>query len=462
MTAAKNTCSSVSAHWMKALRFEDLPAKVVSDAKLRLLDTLGVTLAASAMPVGDVARRASLKLGAGSESRILGFGDRTSAASAAVANGTMAHALDYDDTHNESVIHVSGPVVTTALAIGEAKKATGKELITNIVGGSEVTCRLGIIAPGKLHERGFHATGVFGAFGAALVAGRMLGLDAVAIRHAMGIVGSQAAGILEFFSDGTWAKRLHPGWAAHGGIAAAYLAEAGFTGPASVIEGRYGLMRTHTRTDDFKFDRVGAGLGKDWEYLRISYKPYPCGHVIHPFLDALLALQREHGFKAADVARITCPIAEWMIQVVCEPRTAKIKPESDYHAKFSLPFALAAALKFGRLGVEAYSDANIADREILDLAARIEHTVDRSAPDTRRFRGTVIVEMKDGRRLDRSAEDNWGSEANPMTPDQVRTKFIETASLALPKPNVEAAIELIERIEKCDDIGKFVDLCVRK
>lgn len=461
MSSAKDTCSTIAARWMQALRFEDIPAKVVADAKLRLLDTLGVTLAASAMPVGDVARRASLKLGSGSESRILGFGDRTSAASAAVANGTMAHALDYDDTHNESVIHVSGPVVTAALAVGEARKASGQELITNIVGGSELTCRLGVIAPGKLHERGFHATGVFGTFGAALVAGRILGLDWAKIRHAMGIAGSQAAGILEFFSDGTWAKRLHPGWAAHGGIAAAYLAEAGFTGPASVFEGRYGLLRTHSRSEDFKFERVGAGLGKDWEYLKISYKPYPCGHVIHPFLDALLALQREHGLKAKDVSRITCPIAEWMIQVVCEPRAAKIKPESDYHAKFSLPFALAAALKFGRLGVEAYSDANIADRELLDLAARTVHVVDKSAPDTRRFRGTVIVEMKDGRRLERTAEDNWGSEANPMTPDQVRTKFVETASLALPKAKVEAAIALIDKLETCKDVGKLVDTCVR-
>ena len=461
MNAIPETCSSSSSRWVQRLRFQDLPQKVVADAKLRLLDTLGVTLAASFTPAGDVARRAALRLGSGGESHILGYGDRTSAASAAVANGTMAHAHDYDDTHNESVIHVSAPVVTAALAIGEARHVSGRELLTTIVAASEVTCRLGLIAPGKLHERGFHATGVFGAFGAALAAGRLLGLDAARLTHAMGIAGSQAAGLLEFFADGTWAKRLHPGWAAHSGIAAAYLAESGFTGPATVIEGRFGLMRSHARGEEFRFERVAAGLGKDWEYLGISYKPYPCGHVIHPFLDAILALYQEEGLRADQVEQITCPIAEWMIPVVCEPRAVKIKPASDYHAKFSLPFSLAAALKFGRLGVEAYSDANIADPELQALAARVVHTVDAKAPDTKRFRGSVTVELRDGRRLERAAEDNWGSEANPMTPDQVRRKFIENANLALPKRQVDSAIDCIEGIEALDDVATLVQHFLR-
>ncbi len=462
MSAPAETCSAVASTWMQKLRFEDLPPKVVEDAKLRILDTIGVTLAACFTPVGDVTRRAALKLGSGTESRILGYGDRTSAASAAVSNGTMSHAHDYDDTHNESVIHVSAPVVTAALAMGEASRAGGRELLTTVVGASEVTCRLGTIAPGKLHERGFHATGVFGAFGAALAAGRLLGLDDLKLRHAMGIAGSQAAGILEFFADGTWAKRLHPGWAAHAGIAAAHLADAGFTGPATVIEGRYGLMRSHARGEEFDFSRVAKGLGREWEYLRISYKPYPCGHVIHPFLDALLALHREEGVRAEHVERIICPIAEWMIPVVCEPRAVKIKPASDYHAKFSLPFSLAAALKFGRLGVEAYSDANVADPELIALAARIVHVVDTSAPDTRRFRGAVTVELRDGRRLERVAEDNWGSEANPMTPEQVRTKFKENAALAVPGAQVDALLDAIMRLETIDDISSVVSLCVNQ
>lgn len=460
MSKPAQTCSATASHWLRALRFEDLPARVVQDAKLRILDTVGVTLAACFTAVGDVTRQAALKLGSGTESRIFGYGDRTSAASAAIANGTMSHAHDYDDTHNESVIHVSAPVVTAAFAAGEARRASGRELITTIVGASEATCRLGVIAPGKLHERGFHATGVFGAFGAALAAGRLFGLDADKLGHAMGIAGSQAAGILEFFSDGTWAKRLHPGWAAHAGIAAAHLADAGFTGPATVIEGRYGLMRSHAGGEQFNFSRVADGLGRDWEYLKISYKPYPCGHVIHPFLDALLALHREEGLRAQGVERITCPIAEWMIPVVCEPRAVKIRPASDYHAKFSLPYSLAAALKFGRLGVEAYSEANIADPELIDLAGRIVHVADKAAPDTRRFRGSVSVELKDGRRLERTAEDNWGSEANPMTPDQVRAKFVDNAGLALPRAQVETLLDRFESLETQHDVALLVDHCI--
>jgi len=454
------TCSEQLAHWVAGLSFGDIPAAVVADQKTRILDIIGVTLAAASMPRAEPVRHAALRLGGGDESRIIGFGDRTSAASAAMANGALAHALDYDDTPNESVVHISGPVVTTGLTLGEALGADGKAVLTAIVAGAEAGCRIGAAAPGGFHKRGFHATGVVGAVAAAVVAGRLLGLDTAKLRHAIGTAVSQASGVMECFRDGSETKQLHPGWAAHSGIAAAYLADAGFTGPATALEGRNGFYRAHAETDPPDYDKLHLELGREWTCLATSYKPYPCGHVVHAFLDALLALYREEGLRAEQVAFVTCPIADWMIPVMCEPREVKLHPQSEYHAKFSFPFTMAAALTFGRLGVEAFSAENIRDPKILALARKIHHEVDHTAPGTGRFKGWVKVATADGRRLERIVEDNWGSAANPMTPDEVRRKFRENAALALDEARAEAIVERTGTMETLGDIGELVDLCI--
>ena len=458
--APNRSATRHAADWLAGLVLDDIPGAVLADAKLRILDTLGVSLAASASSAGNIARLAALRLGRGEESTILGFGDKVPATSAALVNGTLSHALDFDDTHNESVIHVSAPIVTTATAAGELTRADGRAVLTAAVGGAEIACRIGCVRPGAFHKRGFHATGVVGTFGAALTAGKLLALGAEQLTHALGIAGSQAAGVLEFFSDGTWAKRLHPGWAAHSGITAAYLAAEGFSGPATVLEGRFGLFATHLGPDSYAMDRVTSGLGRDWECVKTSFKPYPCGHVVHPFVDAILALHRDDGLRWQDVEFITCPTAAWMIPIMCEPRDVKLKPETDYHAKFSFPFALAAALYFGRLGVEAFTDAEIHNPELLGLAQRVHNEVDPTAPDPSRFKGWVIVTTKSGRKLEKVIDDNWGSERNPLSPDDVRDKFRDNAGIVLPRERVEKIIDLVERLDQLDGLAPLMQLCV--
>ena len=454
------TCSEQLASWAASLAFTDIPDAVATDQKNRILDIIGVSLAASTMPGSEPVRQAALRLGNGDESRVLGFGDRTSAASAAVANGALAHALDYDDTHNESVVHISGPVVTTGLTLGEALRADGEAVLTAMVAGAEAGCRIGSAAPGGFHKRGFHATGVVGAIAATVVAGKLLGLETGRLRHAIGTAVSQASGVMECFRDGSETKQLHPGWAAHSGIAAAYLADAGFTGPATALEGRNGFFQAHADTNPPDYTKIYLDLGVEWACLATSYKPYPCGHVVHAFLDALLMLYHEEGLRAEQVESVTCPIAEWMIPVMCEPREVKLHPQSEYHAKFSFPFTMAAALTFGRLGVEAFSAGNIRDAAILKLAEKIHHEVDRSAPGTGRFKGWVKVTTIDGRHLERLVEDNWGSLANPMTPDQVRRKFRENAALALPEARAEEIVARTGEVETLGDIAGLIDLCI--
>jgi 2-methylcitrate dehydratase PrpD len=455
------TYSDEIAQWAAGLSFDAIPDAVIADEKLRVLDILGVALAASTLPATAPVRSAALRLGASEESRMWGYGDRSSAASAAIVNGALAHALDYDDTHNKSVVHISGPVVTTGLTLGEALHADGKTALTAMIAGAELGCRIGQVAPGGFHKRGFHATGVMGAFAAAVTAAKLLRLDAGQTRNAIGIAGSQASGLMECFRDGSATKQLHPGWAAHAGITAAYLAEAGFTGPATVFEGRDGLFNSHVGDGDHPYEQMTEGMGDDWTCLRTSFKPYPCGHVVHGFLDAILALYREEGLRAEQVEKITCPTAEWMIPVMCEPRAVKLRPETDYHAKFSFYFTLAATLIDGRLGVEVFTEDRIKDRTILSLAEKIYCIPDLEAPGTGHFKGWVQVDTVDGRRLERVVDDNWGSAANPMTPEQVRTKFRENAALAVKDKRVGEIIETAGRFETVGDVGDVVGLCTR-
>jgi 2-methylcitrate dehydratase PrpD len=453
--------ASASASWMVDLAYDDIPETVVADAKLRFLDIIGVSLAASAAPVGEIARRTALRLGARQEAHILGFGDRVPATSAALANGTMAHALDFDDTHNESVIHVSAPVVSAALAAGQLTKSSGKAVLTAAIGGAEITCRIGCVTPSAFHKRGFHPTGVIGTFGCALISGKLLGLNALQMQNAVGIAGSQASGILEFFSDGSFAKQLHPGWAAHSGIIASYLASEGFTGPATVLEGRYGLFATHLGPGSYSMDRVVQNLGTEWICTKTSFKPYPCGHVVHPFLDAILSLYRDEGLRADDVVRITCPTAEWMMPIMCEPREVKLVPATDYHAKFSFPYTVAAALYFGRLGVEAFTGEAIRNQEILSLARRVFNEVDLQAPDPSRFKGWVIVETRSGKRLERVVEKNWGSASNPLSASDVHQKFRDNAKLIIDDSRIDQLLSLADRLEDVRDINEVVALCVK-
>jgi 2-methylcitrate dehydratase PrpD len=457
----KESAASIAATWLAKLTYDDIPAAVVEDAKLRFLDIIGVSLAASAAPVGEIARRTVLRLGTGEEAQILGFGDRVPAASAALANGTMAHALDFDDTHNESVIHVSAPVVSAALAAGQLTKASGKSVLTAAIAGAEIICRIGCVTPSAFHKRGFHPTGVIGTFGSALISGKLLGLDVLQLQNALGIAGSQASGILEFFSDGSFAKQLHPGWAAHSGIIASYLASEGFTGPATVLEGRYGLFATHLGPGSYSMDRVVQKLGAEWICTKTSFKPYPCGHVVHPFLDAILSLYKEEGLRADDVVRITCPTAEWMLPIMCEPREVKLVPETDYHAKFSFFYTLAAALYFGRLGVEAFTNEAVRNQDILALARRVFNEVDPTAPDPSRFKGWVIVETKSGKKFERVVENNWGSERNPLSAADVRQKFRDNARLVLDGGKIDRILSLVDRLETVPDINEMVKLCAR-
>jgi 2-methylcitrate dehydratase PrpD len=449
-----------AAEWAVGAGFADLPADVVSSTKLRILDVIGLSLAGSETRFGRATREAALALSAGGPARILGTGDRVTVTTAALVNAALAQSLEFDDTHDESIVHMSSPAVAAALALAETRRASGRDLLTAIAVSNEISCRVGSVAPGQFHRRGFHPTGLFAPFGVTCLAGRMLGLDARTLARAMGICGSLASGVLECWVDGTDSKYLHSGWAAQGGITAAMLARAGVTGPARIFEGRFGLFASHLQDPAVtrRFDRITAGLGADWESRRSSFKPYPAAHVLHPYVDAILRARRERGVTAAAVVRIDCPVAEFNVSIVCEPVAEKVAPASDSHGRVSLQYTLAEALHAGSLGKNAYRAESLRDPEILALARRIHYHVDPSFPGPGRFKGAVRITLDDGRVVTEVEAHNRGSVANPMTEAELRQKFDENAAGRLSVEARERLALAVARAEELEEASELVAL----
>ncbi|HEX4194071.1 MAG TPA: MmgE/PrpD family protein [Stellaceae bacterium] len=451
--------SEQAAAWSAGLDLAAIPAAVVAAQRWRILDTLGVALAVSALDYGKRIRSGALALGGQGNAHIIGFAGTNSAPSAALANGAMASAQSFDDTHNATIVHVTASLLSACLALGEELDATGEAFLAAIIGGSELACRIGLAAPLQFHKRGWHPTGIFGAIGATYAACRLLKLDAAKTAHAVGIVGSFAAGIGVGMREGVESPNLHAGWAAQSGITAAFLARAGHTGPLQVFESPSGLFAAHVQEPGYRFDFAAAldGLGKRWESQSISLKPYPCAHVLHSFIDAILALRAE-GLRADDVVRIRAPIAEHMIGIVCEPRAEKIAPQNDWQGRASLFSTLAEALVTGKLDGTSYRGDPETRGEIRALAAKIEHEIDRSAKPNQ-FKGWVIAELKDGSVLERIEPYNRGSAELPLRDTDILKKFRDNAGARFAETRIADIESAVKSLTGAGAVRRFGSVC---
>ena len=272
------TYSEKMADFISDLNFVDIPGDVVEKTKHLVLDTLGCALAAVdeefTKNILDVAK----SMGGTAESTVWGPGVKLPAANAALVNGTMAHGLDFDDMHRAASSHMSVVAVPTALAISEQKRLSGRRIIAAIAAGYEIGARIGLAALGKLLLRGWHPTAVFGTFTAATVAGKLMGLGPRQTALAMGISGSQTSGLAQWIEEGSWTKRMHPGWAAHSGIIASLLARTGYDAPRKIFEGGRGLFPAFLREGNYRLEKLTDELGKRWETRQICIKMYPAGY----------------------------------------------------------------------------------------------------------------------------------------------------------------------------------------
>jgi 2-methylcitrate dehydratase PrpD len=317
------------------------------------------------------------------------------AAGAALVNGVATHGEDFDDTLEGAPIRVAAMVIPAVLAAAERYGRSGADALRGIVLGLETICRLNLVSPGAIHRAGFHPVGVLGALGAAAGASGALGHSAAQLADALAIAGSFSSGTLAYLDDGAWTKRLHPGWAAQSGLRAAVLAMTGFVAPRRFLESDHGFFRAFAPGAPRHFDAMLDGIGQEWRLERIAFKPYPCGTMIHPYIDCMRRLAAD-GVRAHDVVDIECETGEGLVDRLWEPLAVKHRPPSGYAAKFSMPYCMAVALIDGDVGLAQFTDDRASDPAVLALAARIRYVIDPDNEYPANYSGHVRAVLRDG------------------------------------------------------------------
>lgn len=447
------------AQFARQLRFEDLPAQVVEDVKLRVLDTLGVCLVTTGMEYAAQAAEVARGLGGAGPCTVVKRGGGWSAPGAAWMNGALVHGIDFDDVHGRSIMHMSSVVVPAGLAAAEARGVRGAELLTALVAGYEVLIRMGLVAPGEFHARGWQATGVCGSYVAALVAGRLAGLDEAGLARAMGQCGVFGTGLRATADDGTWSKPLCPGWAALGGLVAVELAQRGYLAPAAVLEGRWGLYNAYVGLERCDLAQLTRGLGSEWETPQASYKPYPVSGSLQSVIDCALWLRKEHEIHAEEIEEIELVVGSESVRRYLTPREVKVRPPTTYAARFSLPYVVAVALMDGRLDVGSFTEEKIRDPRILALTQKVRHTID---PEMevypRRRPAWVRVRTRGGTMHEHRERIERGSPENPLTPDGVVAKFLANAEFAIPRQRAEAIHRAVMQLEQLRNVRELMSL----
>ncbi len=417
------TITARLSEFFRGVRFEDLPPAVVHKAKLLALDTLGVAIGSTALDFGQNALHLSEAWASNTGGSLVGRAVRVAPHHAALINGILAHGQDFDDTHTESVVHSSAALVPAMLACAERDGATGRDALLALVLGTEMSLRLALPARNAFHLRGFHTTSVACTFGAALMSA-LLGRrnDQTHLVQALGVAGSFASGLLECVPAASSAKRLHAGWAGLCGIMADDLARSGFTGPATVIEGRLGVYNSMLRGQEFDLEEMFTDLGTRWHILDIRPKLYPCCHYLQAFIDCADRLRARPGPDPARIVQIRARVAEGSVNMICKPWDIKIAPRTGYDARFSLPYAIATMLLRGRAGQTEFQEDQLDDPDIRALMQRVSYTVDPGF-SVKDMPAWVELTFDDGTVATESLAEVRGDAANPLSATEIMANF---------------------------------------
>jgi len=421
------------------LRYEDIPSRVLKFARQHILDTVGTSLAATHFDFAHRAVSGVATTGETGNCSVIGMRARLPIKDAALVNGILAHGLDYDDTHVAGPVHPSASAFPCAFAVSEHLDAHGKEFLVAYLLGLEIITRIGIAANGMMHKSGFHTTGVAGHPGCAVAAAKLLQLNATQITWAQGLAGSMASAIGEFRAEGAWSKRIHGGWAAVGGIAAANLARSGYSGPEKVYEGVDGLFRSHTGPYFLEVN-VGAltqDLGSVWRAEEVAVKPFPICHILHACVDSALILRSKHRLSPIDIAEVRALLHPETFNRVCTRPEVRRHPATEYIAKFSVYYTLAAALARGRCGFAELEPEALQDPAILALADRVSYEADPDSQFPKYFSGGVVIHMKNGDTFTHIEPINRGAGERALTGDEITAKFMDNAELAMSRSRAE-------------------------
>jgi len=441
--------------------YERLPPDVVEITKRLIMDTFAVSLCGSTEAGVNELLDIFRNWGGKEESTVWVYGGKLPCISAAQVNATMVHASDYDDTHDPSPLHTGVVAVPTALAIAEMLGGVdGKKIITAVALAADFTVRLCMACRISMFDSGWHYTTLHGNFNAAAVAGKLLGLDEERLISAFGLAYHQAGGNGQCVDDGTLAKRIGPGLAVRDGIIAAMMAQKGITGAKNLLEGRYGLFNIYHR-GEYNPEVLTANLGERYEVIDLSFKPYPCCRNNHPSIDATMAIMNEHKIKAEDVASVTVGVSSGAVKALCEPLNIKQNPRTIVDAQFSIPWAVAVALAYGKVGLGAFTGQAIKDGAILSLSNKVTPKLDESLNKRGVTPAIVEIKTKDGKAYSKRVDNPYGSPENPMSMDAICEKFRDCAAHSarpLKKDRVEKIIQFVSRLETLSDVNQVVCL----
>jgi 2-methylcitrate dehydratase PrpD len=447
---AEPAVAEVFAAWAAALAGDDIPQAARTVARHALLDVAGLCIAARGTAYVGAALAA---WDAEGPCTALGHRRGLDAAGAAFVNGTAAHGEDFDDSFEGTPVHASAVVLPAVLAAVERYGLSGADLLRGYVVGSELMCRLALVAPTAIHRAGFHPTAVIGALGAAAGVAAALRLSPRQTTDTLGIAGSMASGIIEYLAEGTWTKRLHAGWAAQAGLRAALLGRHGFLGPRTVLEGEHGFFRAFgipAITPDFGC--VTDDLGADWQMAKIAFKPYACGTMLHPFIDCAIRLAQE--VRPDEVGEVICRVGEGTVHRLWEPLAEKRRPSTSYSAKFSGPFAIALGLVEEAAGLEQFADARIRDVALLALAAKVRYEINPDDEYPRNYTGAVRVVLRDGSVHEAQQPHLRGGVREPLGHAEITEKFRANAAYGgWPQGEIARLQACCDRLFEQADLG---------
>lgn len=446
------------ANFCEELRYEDLPHDVIKRTKLLILDTVGIIIRArhdaeSTSSLVSAIERLEMSNGS---CQVFSDNKSYSPSAAALLNGTLAHSLDFDDTHAEASLHSSAPILAAALAAAEMNKSSGQQLITACVVGYEIQIRLGLAGGSSAHyKKGFHPSATCGIFGAAAAAGYLMGLNKDQYISAFGIALSQSAGSMQFLTDGAWTKRSHVGQAAQNGLSCAIMAAEGFKGPSKAFEGQWGYFHSYASGGDM--EKAIDGLGKKFETLNLGVKPYPSCRYSHAAIDGIIELKNELGFSTAELDDIDIGLSETALNIIGYPLSDKQNPKSVVDGQFSMPFCAAVTVKSGGLKWDDYKN-HLNDSDTLSLCNKIKVSPDKDAeeccPEYMSAKVKVVVK---GKKYEKFVKIPKGEPENFMEDSEFISKFRSLTEPYLSNEKIDKLTGSMLKLDQSNNINSIFE-----
>lgn len=446
------------ANFCEELRYEDLPHDVIKRTKLLILDTVGIIIRArhdaeSTSSLVSAIERLEMSNGS---CQVFSDNKSYSPSAAALLNGTLAHSLDFDDTHAEASLHSSAPILAAALAAAEMNKSSGQQLITACVVGYEIQIRLGLAGGSSAHyKKGFHPSATCGIFGAAAAAGYLMGLNKDQYISAFGIALSQSAGSMQFLTDGAWTKRSHVGQAAQNGLSCAIMAAEGFKGPSKAFEGQWGYFHSYASGGDM--GKAIDGLGKKFETLNLGVKPYPSCRYSHAAIDGIIELKNELGFSTAELDDIDIGLSETALNIIGYPLSDKQNPKSIVDGQFSMPFCAAVTVKSGGLKWDDYKN-HLNDSDTLSLCNKIKVSPDKDAeeccPEYMSAKVKVVVK---GKKYEKFVKIPKGEPENFMEDSEFISKFRSLTEPYLSNEKIDQLTGSMLKLDQSNNINSIFE-----